>query len=182
MPKTKNREEKHQSNRADYGKTLVLDSSYMARSIVPSTRAFVIVYKGNAEVIEEHPEEFKMVNEDLHIKKPSIIRIPRYVKNGQQKVTLNKGNILRRDGFACVYCGSREKRKLTIDHVIPQSKGGPNTWANLVTACFDCNNKKGSMSLEEFGAHIENPRKPHYLMLMKQQNFIYDEWKPYLLF
>ena len=165
-----------------YGKTLVLDSSYVPRSIVQSTRAFVVVYKGNAEIIAEHPAEFKMVDENLHIKKPSIIRIPRYVKIGQQKVNLNKQNVFKRDNNSCVYCGSRDRRKLTIDHVIPQSKGGGNTWSNLVTACFSCNNKKGSMSLEEFGAQIENPRKPHYLMLMKQQNHIYKEWEPYLLF
>jgi len=167
---------------ADFKKTLVLDSSYIPRSVVTSTRAFVVVYKGSAEIIAEHPVEFKMVDENLHIKKPSIIRIPRYVKVGHHKVNLNKQNVFKRDNYSCVYCGSREKRKLTIDHVIPQSAGGGNSWSNLVTACFDCNNRKGSMSLEEFGATIDNPRKPHYLMLMQKQQFIYEEWKPYLLY
>jgi|TARA_B110000240_G_scaffold192515_1_gene236806 5-methylcytosine-specific restriction endonuclease McrA len=165
---------------ADYKKTLVLDSSYIPRSIVSSTRAFVIVYKGSAEVVENHPECFKLVNEELKINKPSIIRIPRYIKTGIHKIPLNKQNILKRDNYSCVYCGDNYRRDLTIDHVIPQSKGGKNTWDNLVTACFKCNNKKGSLDLEEFGVDIKKPIRPHYLMLMKSLNYIYDSWKTYL--
>ena len=167
---------------ADYKKTLVLDSSYIPRSIVSSTRAFVIVYKGNAEVVENHPECFKLVNEELKINKPSIIRIPKYIRTGIHKIPLNKQNILKRDNYSCVYCGDDYRRDLTIDHVIPQSKGGKNTWDNLVTACFRCNNKKGSLDLEEFGVDIEKPIRPHYLMLMKSLNYIYDSWKTYLSF
>ena len=164
----------------DFKKTLVLDSSYIPRSIVSSSRAFVIVYKGNAEVVEEHPVHFKLVDEDLKINKPSIIRIPKYVKTDKHKVPLNKSNVMRRDGHTCVYCGASKRQDLTIDHVIPQSKGGKNTWNNLVTACFKCNNKKGSLDLDEFGIEINKPIRPHYLMLMKTLNHIYDAWRPYL--
>ena len=164
----------------DYKKTLVLDSSYIPRSIVSSTRAFVIVYKGSAEVVENHPVHFKLVDEDLKINKPSIIRIPKYIKTDKHKVPLNKANVMRRDGHTCVYCGSNKRQDLTIDHVIPQSKGGKNTWNNLVTACFKCNNKKGSLDLSEFGGEIDKPIRPHYLMLMKTINYIYDSWKVYL--
>jgi len=166
---------------ADFKKTLVLDSSYIPRSIVSSSRAFVIVYKGNAEVVENHPVHFKLVDEDLLINKPSIIRIPHYVKHDKHKIPPSRQNIFKRDGYQCVYCGDREKRRLTIDHVIPQSKGGKNTWSNLVTACNDCNHSKADMSLSEFGIPIDQPRKPHYLMLMKSLNYIYDSWKPYLM-
>jgi hypothetical protein len=69
-----------------YGKTLVLDSSYMPRSIINTERAFVISYKGNADIIAEHPESFKLVNPELDIKKPSIIRVFKYVNQGIQKV------------------------------------------------------------------------------------------------
>ena len=166
----------------DYKKTLVLDSSYIPRSIVSSARAFVIVYKGNAEVVENHPVHFKMVDDDLLINKPSIIRIPKYVKNDKHKLPPSRQNIFKRDGYQCVYCGDREKKKLTIDHVVPQSKGGKNTWTNLVTACNSCNHAKADMSLQEFGVPIEEPRKPHYLMLMKSLNYIYEGWKPYLMY
>lgn len=164
----------------DYSKTLVLDSSYMPRSIVSSARAFVIVYKGNAEVIENHPVHFKMVDEDLKINKPSIIRIPRYVKHAKHNIPPSRQNVFKRDGYQCVYCGNRDKRKLTIDHVVPQSKGGKNTWDNLVTACLKCNHSKADLSLKEFGVQIDLPRKPHYIMLLKQLNYIYEAWKPYL--
>lgn len=164
----------------DFKKTLVLDSSYIPRSIISSTRAFVIVYKGNAEIVENHPAYFQLVDEDLKINKPSIIRVPKYIKTDNHKIPLNKSNIFRRDNSTCVYCGANNKKDLTIDHVIPQSKGGKNTWNNLVTACFKCNNKKGSLDLEEFGADIDKPIRPHYLMLMRRLSHIYTEWKIYL--
>jgi hypothetical protein len=62
-----------------YGKCLVLDSSYIPRSVISTERAFVISYKGNADVIHEHPESFKLINPELDIKKPSIIRVFKYV-------------------------------------------------------------------------------------------------------
>jgi len=169
-------------DRGTFNKTLVLDSSYIPRSIIPSSRAFVIVYKGSAEVVANHPVHFKLVDEDLKINKPSIIRVPKFIKHGKHKVPLSKSNVFKRDNHTCVYCGSNKKRDLTIDHVIPKSKGGEDKWENLVTACFKCNNKKSSMDLEEFGIPIEQPRRPHYLMLLKQLNHIYEDWKPYLLF
>jgi 5-methylcytosine-specific restriction endonuclease McrA len=62
-------------------------------------------------------------------------------------VTLNRANIMLRDRYACQYCGSN--RELTIDHVVAQSKGGGNTWTNLVACCAACNSKKGDKSLEQ---------------------------------
>ena len=133
----------------DFKKTLVLDSSYIPRSIVSASRAFVIVYKGNAELVANHPVHFKMVDEDLKINKPSIIRIPRYIKHTKHSVPSSRQNIFKRDNYQCVYCGNRDKKKLTIDHVVPQSKGGNNTWENLVTACMKCNNEKADLIVIE---------------------------------
>lgn len=165
-----------------YGKTLVLDSSYMARSIINTDRAFVITYKGNADIVAEHPESFKLVNPELDIKKPSIIRVYKYVNQVIQKVPLSRENIYRRDNYECVYCGDNNKKTLTLDHVIPQSKGGKDTWDNLVTACRKCNSEKSNLTLEEYGKEIPQPRRPHYLMLMKQVHHIPKEWEPYLFF
>ena len=165
-----------------YGKTLVLDSSYMARSIINTDRAFVITYKGNADIVAEHPESFKLVNPELDIKKPSIIRVYKYVNQVIQKVPLSRENIYRRDNYECVYCGDNNKKTLTLDHVIPQSKGGKDTWDNLVTACIKCNSEKSNLTLEEYGKEIPQPRRPHYLMLMKQVHHIPKEWEPYLFF
>jgi len=165
-----------------YRKTLVIDTSYMAKSIITTERAFVISYKGNAEILATHPESFKLVNPELDIKKPSIIRVFKYVNNHVQKVPLTRVNIYKRDNYQCVYCGNDNVKSLTIDHVIPQSKGGPNTWDNLVTACKTCNGEKADLTLKEYGKKIPHPKRPHYLMLMKQLDYIPEEWKPYLFF
>lgn len=165
-----------------YEKTLVVDSSYIARSIISTERAFVISYKGNADIVAEHPETFGLVNPKLQINKPSIIRVHTYVNINFQKVALTRDNVFKRDGFECVYCGNDNKKTLTLDHVVPQSKGGPNTWDNLVTACKRCNNEKADLTLKEYGKEIPKPQRPHYLMLLKKTNYIPDEWRPYLLF
>ena len=165
-----------------YAKTLVLDSSFIPRSIINTERAFVISYKGNADIIAEHPESFKLVNPELDIKKPSIIRVFKYVNQPIHKVPLNRENVFRRDNYECVYCGSGVIKTLTLDHVIPQSKGGGNSWDNLVTACKRCNSEKADLTLEEFGKEIPEPKRPHYLMLMRQLDYIPKEWEPFLLY
>jgi 5-methylcytosine-specific restriction endonuclease McrA len=165
-----------------YQRTLVIDSSFMARSIISTERAFVISYKGNAEVIAEHPETFGLVNPKLEIFKPSIIRVYKYVKQNIQKVPLTRENIYRRDNYECVYCGNSHLKSLTLDHVIPQSKGGANAWDNLVTACRSCNSEKADLTLEEYGKEIVEPKRPHYLMLMKQLTYIPKEWETFLFF
>jgi len=164
-----------------YKKTLVIDSAYIARSVIATERAFVISYKGNAEVIAEYPETFGVVNPNLEINKPSIIKVPNFIRMLFQKVPLTRENVFKRDNYECVYCGDDNKKSLTLDHVIPQSKGGPNTWDNLVTACKRCNGEKSDLTLEEYGKSIPKPKRPHYLMLMKKVHNIPEEWKPYLL-
>jgi len=165
-----------------YQKTLVVDSSFIARSIIPAERAFVISYKGNAEIIAEHPETFGLVNPQLQINKPSIIRVYKYVKQEIQKVPPTRENVYKRDNYECVYCGNSTQKLLTLDHVIPQSKGGKNTWDNLVTACKQCNSEKADLSLEEYGKQIPTPYRPHYLMLMKTITYVPKEWEPFLFF
>lgn len=165
-----------------YQKTLVIDSSFIARSIISAERAFVITYKGNAEVIAEHPETFGLVNPNLEIYKPSIIRVFNYVKQHTHKVPLTRENIYKRDNFECVYCGDSKQRTLTLDHVVPQSKGGRDSWDNLVTACRRCNQEKADLTLEEYGKQIPEPKRPHYLMLLRQVEYIPKEWETFLLF
>jgi len=154
----------------------------MARSIISAERAFVISYKGNAEIIAEHPETFGLVNPELQINKPSIIRVFKYVKQNMHKVPLTRENVYRRDNYECVYCGCSNQKILTLDHVIPQSKGGKDTWDNLVTACRPCNAEKADLTLDEYGKEIPSPKRPHYLMLLKSITHVPEEWKPFLFF
>ncbi len=162
-------------------KCLVLDQSYTPRSIISSERAFVIYFKGNAEVVHNHDEVFKLVNPELIINKPSIIRVPNYIRRENQKVPVTRANIFKRDGYKCVYCGEFIKGGMSLDHVIPKSKGGQDSFENLVTCCMPCNHEKDDLSVEEWGKTHPKPKRPHYLMLLKTTPNIKEEWKPFLL-
>lgn len=165
----------------DFRKCLVLDSSYLPRQIVTSERAYVVSLKGNADILHEHPEKFGLVNPELEIFRPSVIRVPRFINLDIHKVPCNRDNVFRRDNYTCVYCGEDDARAMTLDHVIPKSKGGKDTWENLVTACKPCNSEKNDLTIEEWGREDPNPRRPHYLMFLKNLGQIPEEWKKYLL-
>lgn len=112
---------------------------------------------------------------------PSIIRLSSYIRVPYKKIDLSRKNILRRDGMKCQYCGTTSVA-LTVDHVIPRSRGGQDTWENLTTACVSCNNKKGSRTPEE--AHMKllsMPKRPNHVLFLKQyMGKVDDNWKPYL--
>lgn len=172
-----------------YEKCLVLDSHGMPRSVIWTGRAFVIKLKGNATILHEHPVSFGLVNPDLDIKKPSVIIVKKYVKDEYKKVSLSRENVFKRDGYSCVYCGCNNKAVLTIDHVIPRAKGGTDTWDNLVSACKSCNQEKSDLDLDEYiemkldqgvDLNYPDPKRPHYIMLLRSVTHIPDEWKQYL--
>lgn len=161
-------------------KCLVVDNSYMPRSVITTERAFVITYKGNAETLHNHDTYFGTVNKSLAYPKPSVIRIFKYINLQYSKVPLTRRNIYKRDEYSCVYCGDSDRSQLTLDHVVPQSKGGKDTWENLVTSCSRCNSEKADLDIHEWGREHPNPRRPHYLMLMKTLDYIPVEWNQFL--
>ncbi|MEW6508356.1 MAG: HNH endonuclease [Bacteroidota bacterium] len=89
--------------------------------------------------------------------------------------------MLKREGHKCAYCG-RGDLPLTIDHVIPKSKGGDDSWENLVAACLPCNNRKGDRKPEEANMQLRiRAYTPNYIMFIKNTAGRVDEsWKPYL--
>jgi 5-methylcytosine-specific restriction endonuclease McrA len=110
-----------------------------------------------------------------------VIRLVNYIKIPYKKLMQNKPSramIYKRDGHKCQYCGST--RNLTIDHIFPASKGGDNTWENLVVACMPCNTRKGDKLLEETNLILETiPKKPFNKMLFSLDRADVDEWKKY---
>lgn len=112
---------------------------------------------------------------------PSVIRLSKYIRIPFKRIVLTRKNILRRDNNQCQYCGSR-KNPLTIDHVIPKSRGGGDSWENLVAACVNCNNKKGNQTPEEAGISlIRKPKKPNHILFFRQYMGKVDtNWKPFL--
>lgn len=160
---------------------LVLDSSFIPRSIVPVERGFIVSFKGNASIIEEYDEPFRTVDSSSYYPKPSVIRLNRYVNLEYRNVPLSRYNIFKRDEYECVYCGCDNLKSLTIDHVVPRSKGGQHKWNNVVTACEECNHEKSNLSLEEWGRTSPNPKRPHYLMMMrKYRKNLPKSWDKYL--
>lgn len=161
---------------------LVLNADYTPINITDLKRAFNLIYKGKAEIIK-HNIISPIVTELRNFKRPTIIRLLRYITIPFRKVKLNRNNIFRRDKFKCVYCGEQNKTKLTIDHVIPKSKGGSNSWQNLVTCCKSCNIKKDNKTLEEVDMELKSiPYKPTYIQFVKNITISYkDDWLPFLV-
>jgi hypothetical protein len=163
-------------------KVLVLNMDYSPINITTLQKGFKLVFKGKAEVVTHESENPIMTDKKSYIR-PTVIRLLRYVVLPFRKVHLSRQNVFRRDDHKCVYC--RTKENLTVDHVIPRSKGGPNTWENLVTCCAECNLRKDDKSLEQFlmetGLTIHHkPFKPTYLYFVEKINKVNSDWKQYV--
>lgn len=160
------------------GKVLILNQDYQALSVCSMDRAFILVFLNKAEIVSVNPKkQLRTVSKSFDC--PSVIRLTRYVAMPYKKVILSRQNIFRRDGNTCQYCGSRQD--LTIDHVVPRSRGGVDSWENCVTACRKCNNKKGDLLLAEMNIKLSRkPFKPSYLMFLRELTTIHEDWKPYL--
>jgi 5-methylcytosine-specific restriction endonuclease McrA len=124
---------------------LVLNSDFTPLNVTSLQKSVKLVLKGKAEVLKENIE--KILTTSGEFVRPLIIRLLNYVKFRTKPIKISRHRIYARDNHQCVYCGS--KKSLTIDHVIPRSKGGLNTWTNMVTSCFSCNVKKGDRTPEE---------------------------------
>lgn len=137
---------------------LVLNSDFSPINVTSLHRGFSLVYKGKAEILKSSNEP--IVCGIKQYVRPLIIRLLSYVNFQRRRIRVNRHRIMRRDGYACVYCGN--KKELTIDHVIPKSKGGDNSWKNLVTCCSPCNLKKGDKLLHETNMRmIKKPTEPN---------------------
>ncbi|GIV59160.1 HNH endonuclease [Rhodocaloribacter litoris] len=161
------------------GHVLVLNQDYRALTVCSVQRAAVLVILQKAELVEAMPERY-LRSPGFRLPWPSIVRLKAYVSVPYKRILLTRKNILRRDHFRCQYCGSRER--LTIDHILPRSRGGPDTWENLVAACVPCNNRKGNRTPEEAGMSLRRrPFRPSHVMFIRDYVGTVDEaWKPYL--
>lgn len=157
---------------------LVLNNDYSPISVTDMVRGFKLVFKGKAEVIE-HDEENPIVTENSTYKRPSVIRLLKYIVLPFKKLKPTRGNVFKRDNYECLYCGS--KKNITWDHVFPKCRGGQNTWENLATCCLDCNNFKGGRTPEEANMKLKyKPYKPKYSSFLKNIGSSKEDWKVYL--
>lgn len=160
-------------------KVLVLNADYRAFSIVSIYKAFLLVYLEKAEVVKKS-ENFVLRTVSRAFEAPSVIRLLTYVNMPYKGVMLSRQNIYKRDNHACVYCGSKDN--LTLDHVLPRSRGGKTSWTNLVTACRPCNTRKGDFLPEEIGMTLPfQPYKPSFVVFLRNYSGLpEDAWQPYI--
>ena len=161
-------------------RVLVLNQSYEPISVCSAKKAFLLIFLLKADPVAEREDRvLRSVNATYPY--PSVIRLSSYIRVRFKNVELSRRNILRRDNNQCQYCG-KITTPLTLDHIIPRSRGGMDTWDNLVTACIRCNNRKGNQTPEEAGIKLaKQPRKPHHVIFLKNFMGKVDEaWKPYL--
>ena len=159
---------------------LVLNASYEPLNVTTVRRAHVLVFKGKAEVIEELDEPLRSAT--VTFPRPHVIRLVQYVRvprTLQRKIS--RRALFARDGWRCMYCGE-PGGKLTLDHVVPRSRGGDSVWENVVTACAPCNLRKGDRLLEETHMHLPRPpRAPSpVLFISLALHRVPDAWLRYL--
>ncbi len=162
------------------GKVLVLNASYEPLNITSWRRAVVLLIKGKAEQVE-HNGRYVYADTPL----PTVIRLRQYVRVPYKEIPLTRRNILHRDGHSCQYCGCTGD-DLTLDHVIPRSRGGEDSWENMVAACVRCNVKKGNRTPKEANMLLRQPpHKPHsglYFEATKHiKSGVHQEWKKYVI-
>jgi 5-methylcytosine-specific restriction endonuclease McrA len=139
-------------------RTLVLNAGYEPLAVVSFKRALVLVMGGKATVVAcdaDHP----VLGSSGSWERPSVILLTRYVRiPSGRRLPVSRRGVLRRDSHRCAYCGHSAT---TVDHVLPRSRGGADSWENLVACCLGCNNTKGDRTPAEMGWRMRViPRPP----------------------
>ena len=159
--------------------TLVLNAGYEPLAVVSFKRALVLVMGGKA-VIVENDDGNPVLSASGQWERPSVILLQRYVRiPSGRAIPVSRRGVLRRDNQRCGYCSSSAT---TIDHVMPRSRGGMDSWENLVACCLRCNNTKGDRTPAEMGWSLRvTPRPPHgTAWLVRGVERAIPEWDQYL--
>ena len=159
---------------------LVLNASFEPLNVCSLRRAHVLVFKGKAEIIEEL--ELPLRSAAGRFSRPHVIRLLAYVRVPrivQRKIS--RRALFARDGWRCVYCGTASAR-LTLDHVIPKSRGGDSVWENVVTSCAPCNLRKGNRLPHEIQMELPHPpRAPAPVLFIRlAAPKVPKRWEQYL--
>ncbi len=147
----------HQRRGRVSGRVLVLNATYEPINVCTVRRAIVLLLKDKAELLEHG--EAAVHGESVTVPLPAVIRLVSFVRvprdTHRRKIT--RRAVFARDGWTCQYCGARSN--LTVDHVVPRSKGGDSSWSNIVASCAPCNRRKGDRMLKHSGLALR--RAPH---------------------
>jgi 5-methylcytosine-specific restriction endonuclease McrA len=159
---------------------LVLNKSWRAVNVTTVERALVMLWNGHARVIEVDMQTFQAMtwsdwskidplegekfiqSTSLRLKTPEVIVLSEYNDLPTTAVTFSRRNLFKRDHYVCQYCHKQPGTdELTIDHILPKSKGGATDWLNCCLACITCNKRKANRTPEEAGLKLlKKPTKP----------------------
>jgi 5-methylcytosine-specific restriction endonuclease McrA len=179
---------------------LLLNRFYVPIRVASVRRALVLLYTGNARVLEgngelldfDHwsriapsPDDDAIQLVHGRLRAPRVLHLVHYDRVPRLVVRLTRQNLMLRDQYQCQYCGKRPgPTELNLDHVIPRSRGGIDSWENLVVSCRLCNIKKGKKTPREAGMHLLRspitPRLSHAAMLLQGLVPPFTEWQPFL--
>jgi len=167
---------------------LLLNGSYEPLRIITAKKAVDLMLRGVVEKVDGVATKFQTPSTIFEV--PSVLRLKYYVNVPHRTIHWTRRNIMKRDRWTCAYCGIHlgeyqdgvliTKEQFTVDHVIPQSAGGKNTWGNTVCACYRCNHRKANRQPHEAGMHLRwEPKRPrtNYLVISGE---IPTEWKVYI--
>lgn len=133
---------------------VLLNADYSFLNTVNWKRAMCLISKGKVQVLKQS-ERIVRTAEGVAIKIPSVMRLIKLIRTLYiNRVPFSKKNVLVRDGFKCAYCG-KDARRLTIDHIVPKSKGGRTSFENCVSSCMPCNNIKGGRTPTEARMYLK---------------------------
>jgi 5-methylcytosine-specific restriction endonuclease McrA len=162
------------------GRVLVLNATYEPINVCTVRRATVLILKAKAEVVER---KGRLHSERLTLERPVVIRLITYVRvpRDVHRRKITRKAVLARDSWTCQYCGQR-KPSLTVDHVIPRSRGGASVWENIVASCASCNRRKGNRLPREARMHPRrHPKPPGPTVFIKIASpRIPVVWEPYM--
>ena len=166
-------------------RVLVLNASYEPINVCSERRAVVMIFKGVARV-EEHNGHV-LHSEKMILHAPSVIRLTDYIHIPYKNRSLSRKNILLRDNSTCQYCDKHlPPSELTLDHIMPRSRGGESTWDNLVACCKKCNHRKGNRTPEEAMMPLRHhPRgfSPHVnRQIIRYLGRADETWRKYLFY
>jgi 5-methylcytosine-specific restriction endonuclease McrA len=172
----------------DMAAVLLLNASYEPLSVISQRRALSLLLRGRVETATEERLTINAGSATLGI--PTVLRLRRYVHVPRRSARWSRRGVLERDQHTCVYCGIRvgERRRnhllgktdFTIDHLIPRSRGGKNTWGNTACACQECNQRKEDRTPHEAGMPLLwEPKTPRVDYLIASGH-VPKAWKVYL--
>lgn len=179
---------------------LLLNRYYVPIRVVTVRRALVLLYSGHAQALEGTGELYDFAqwsqlqpgaDDDtiqlVHgvLRAPRVLHLANYDRVPQLAIRLTRQNLMLRDQYQCQYCGKRPgPSELNLDHVIPRSRGGIDSWENLVVSCRPCNLKKGKLTPREAGMHLRRPpttpRLSYAALLLQGMTPPFSEWDPFL--